>query len=331
MKKFLGIDIGGTKSAVCLAEYDGSNVTFLDKEKFLMAGLDVNEAIEKLIALSKKMLSNNGLASSDVSAVGINCGGPLDADKGIVLAPPNLIGWINIPIVEIFQRELGIKSFLQNDANAGALAEYMFGNGRGCKNVIFLTFGTGMGAGLVLDGRLYSGTNTMAGEVGHLRLDRNGPVGFGKMGSFEGFCSGGGIAQLAKTMALGRLQVGEEVSFCSSVSELDKITAESVAVAANQGDPLAKEIYAVCGRYLGYGLSLLIDILNPQVIILGSIFSRSKHLLWDEAKKVIDEETIPFSRSVCKVVESGLGEQIGDYEAVSIAIANDSNFYKAGV
>ncbi|HOB20214.1 MAG TPA: ROK family protein [Candidatus Atribacteria bacterium] len=317
----LGIDIGGTKCAVLLAAYDKGKVDFIDKITFpTRHETGVEAAIQRLISESREIMRRNGQDASSIAAAGINCGGPLDSKRGVILCPPNLIGWVNIPIVERIEKELGIRAFLQNDANAGAIAEHLFGAGRGYDNIIFLTFGTGMGAGLILDGRLYSGTSDMAGEVGHIRLDSYGPVGFGKAGSFEGFCSGGGIAQLARDKALEKLQVGETVSYCSTVEELGGLTAQRVAEAARAGDPTAREVFRICGTYLGKALSLFIDILNPQLIILGSIYGRCRDLLEEPMTEVINRETIPFSRQVCRVVASGLGEQINDYEAVAIAV-----------
>lgn len=185
--------------------------------------------------------------------------------------------------------------------------------------MIFLTFGTGCGAGLILDGRLYRGVSDMAGEIGHLRLAECGPVGFGKMGSFEGFCSGGGIHQLAKMMVSERLGIGENPALLQRAGSMEGLSAKLVAQAAKEGDPLAKEIFAVSGRYLGKGLSLLIDILNPQRIIIGSIFERSRELLWPAAEQVIRRECIPFSQKACEVLPAGLGDAIGDYAALSLA------------
>jgi glucokinase len=319
--KILGIDIGGTKCAVLLASCRDNHIMFIDKEVMPTSHEEGSEwMIQQLIAKSKAMLEKHQFRHSDIAAVGINCGGPLDSRKGIILCPPNLIGWVNIPIVERFEKALGIKAYLQNDANAGALAEYMFGAGRGYENIMFLTFGTGMGGGLILNGRLYSGTNDMAGEVGHIRLDSFGPVGFGKAGSFEGFCSGGGIAQLARAKVLEKFQVGEKVSFCKNPEELNCLTAHIVADAAKAGDALAREIFTICGTYLGKALSLFIDILNPQVIILGSIYGRCRELLEEPMMRVVNQETIPFSRKVCRIRESGLGDAINDYEPIAIAL-----------
>jgi len=312
----IGVDIGGTKSGVTLATYKDGEVNFLAKTEFPTKG-EPQVIIDRLLADINKLTSESTLT---FDVCGINCGGPLNSKDGIILCPPNLPGWINIPVVKIFQSELGIPTYLQNDANAGAIAEHLFGAGRGYNNIIFLTHGTGMGGGLILNGKLYSGTSDMAGEVGHLRLARFGPVGFGKAGSFEGFCSGGGIAKLAQTMALEKLQVGGRVSFCKDIDELTSITAKDVAEAAYKGDKLAREVFELSGEYLGVALSLLIDILNPERILLGSIYGRCKDLLYDSMMQVIEKETISFSREVCEIMPCGLGEAINDYEAVAIGI-----------
>ena len=311
---FCGIDIGGTKCAVSLGQMkDDGDFEILEKEKF--ATLSPYETLDKFAEILQRLLNGRKL-----NAIGISCGGPLDSKTGVIMSPPNLPGWDNIPAVDFFKERFGVPTIIQNDANACCYAEYKFGAGKGYNNVIFLTFGTGLGAGLILDGRLYSGTNDNAGECGHIRLSEDGPVGYGKAGSFEGFCSGGGIASLGRTMTLDKINKGEKVAFCPTLDDLDSINAKVIADYADAGDEFAKSIYAVSGRHLGMGLSVLIDILNPEVIIIGSIFSRSRNLLWEECKKVIDKEALPGAASVCKVVTSGLGEKIGDYAALSLAV-----------
>ena len=317
--KLLGIDIGGTKCGVTLAKYENKELHFLDKTAFPTEN-SPDYVLKKLVHETKKILHKHSLTEAHISALGINCGGPLDTKKGIILCPPNLPGWVTIPVVERFKTEFQIPCFLQNDANAGAIAEHIFGAGKGYDNIIFLTHGTGMGGGLILNGKLYSGTNDMAGEVGHIRLERFGPVGFGKAGSFEGFCSGGGIARLAQTMALEKLQTGEAVGFCKTLQDLPNITAKTVADAAKTGDLLAKEVFAISGTYLGHALALFIDILNPQRILLGSIYGHCQALLQETMMAAITKEAISFSRNVCEILPCGLGDAINDYEAVSIAL-----------
>jgi len=317
-QNLIGVDIGGTKCAVTYGINDGKNIEIVDKLKFDTTQVD--ETIANLLETTSAIMQKYDLDAGNTSAIGISCGGPLDSKKGVIMSPPNLPGWDNIPIVALFEKRFGVKTAVQNDANACALAEWKFGAGRGYDNVIFLTFGTGMGSGLILDGRLYAGTNDNAGEVGHVRLEKTGPVGFGKAGSFEGFCSGGGIAQMARTKVMEKFQMGEQVSFCSGMNEINNLTAKIVAEAAEAGDPLAKEIYSECAHYLGKALSILIDVLNPEVIVLGSIYCRAQSLIESTMQEVIDVETISHSRRVCKIVPAGLGESIGDYAALSVAL-----------
>jgi hypothetical protein len=188
--------------------------------------------------------------SDKIEGIGISCGGPLNSKTGTILSPPNLPGWDNIPIVKYLEEKTGLKAWLCNDANACALAEWKLGAGKGCSNMIFMTFGTGLGAGIILNGRLYTGTNDMAGELGHIRLSNFGPVGYGKMGSFEGFCSGGGITQLAKMMIMEELQLGNKPFLCRTFSDLETVTAEKVGLAAKDGDILAMEILKHVGIQL---------------------------------------------------------------------------------
>lgn len=323
MKYSIGIDIGGTKCAVLLGNpgYPGNIETFIvRKETFdtQKAG-GPYEIIRKIIDLIYLFFRETGITTTDITGIGISCGGPLDSRKGIIMSPPNLPGWDSIPIKDILEKEFGVPVNLENDANACAMAEWKFGAGKGCQNMVFLTFGTGLGAGLILDGKLYSGTNDNAGEVGHIRLEKFGPVGFGKAGSFEGFCSGGGIAQIARMKVLERVGQGAEQKLCKDIHDVDSLNARDLAIAANNGDELAVDIYKTCGEYLGYGLSIIIDILNPERIVIGSIFERSGNLLWPYALKVLEEECLSASLEVCKVVPAALGDYIGDYAALSLA------------
>lgn len=303
MKKLIfGLDIGGTKTAVILATPEGA---FLDRVQFATKETGgPYEVLEKACTLMEEMLVARDLTPADIAAAGISCGGPLDDRTGVIMSPPNLPGWDAIPVTDMITKRFGFPAYLQNDANACAVAEWKYGAGRDTRNMAFLTFGTGLGAGLILDGRLYSGTNGNAGEVGHLRLAPDGPVGFGKAGSFEGFCSGGGIAQLASKI-LGR----------------EGISAKDAAMLAREGDEQAMEVFRVCGKRLGEGLSILIDVLNPECIVIGSIYQRCEDLLRPWAMEVIAREALAQAAGVCRVVPAQLGDQIGDYAAIAIAAA----------
>ena len=325
----LGFDIGGTKSAVILGNIKKNDDLEITDKEVLPTNKPVYEMIELLFASAESMLQKHAVSKKNISGIGISCGGPLSSKKGIILSPPNLPGWDNIPIVELTKKRFGKNVLLQNDANACAIAEWKHGAGRGYNNLIFLTFGTGMGAGLILDGKLYSGTSDLAGEVGHLRLAEMGPVGFGKAGSFEGFCSGGGIAQLAQVKVRQKLQMGEKVSFCQSLNDLPNLTAKIVAEAAYDGDAVAIDIYKICAEYLGRGLSLLIDILNPEIIILGSIYGRATTLIEPYMKEMIEKEAIFESQKVCRIEPAGLSENIGDMAALTLAELSKSIQYDA--
>ena len=301
----IGIDIGGTKCAVVL----GDEKQIVKKIRFDTTSRD--ETIDNIINAVDSM--------GKADAIGISCGGPLDSKRGIIMSPPNLPEWDDVHIVDMLTERFGIPAYLCNDANACALAEWKYGAGRGTENMVFLTFGTGLGAGLILGGRLYEGTSGMAGEVGHVRLSQFGPVGYGKMGSFEGFCSGGGIAEIGRSIAIERLQSGKSVSYCRSISELDSINAKLIADYAIHGDADASEVYAISGRMLGQGISMIIDILNPEAIVIGSIFSRAEALLRDNMENVLKKETLSASLGVCRIVPAELGEAIGDFAALSVA------------
>lgn len=302
----MGIDIGGTKCAVTVGTHTGEVVA---KERIPTTDVETTlKAIQKSIGRFRD--------TYEIEACGISCGGPLDEREGLILSPPNLPGWDEIPIVGMVSYELDyIPVALRNDANACAMAEWRFGAGKGTENMVFLTFGTGLGAGIILGGRLISGTNGNAGEAGHLRLRKNGPVGYGKEGSFEGFCSGGGLAQLGRMAADEAKAQGTPVPW-----DAPKIDVATMAEAARQGDPFAKGVFELCGRRLGEGLAVLVDLLNPERIVIGSIFARCEDLLRAPMEETLRREALPEALKVCTVVPAALGEAIGDQAALAVAM-----------
>lgn len=312
----LGFDIGGTKSAIILAEEIDGQISFLDRVE-IKTSSDWRRVIDELIEEGIMMLHQFNVDHMNYK-IGISCGGPLDGKKGIIKSPPNLPGWDDVPIVDYIYKSLGVKPKLQNDADACALAEWKYGAGKGYKDIIFLTFGTGLGAGLILNGQLYTGASNMAGEVGHIRLEEDGPVGYGKSGSFEGFCSGGGIAQIAKAKAYVLEQQGLKASYIKGA--IEDITTKDVAEAAQCDYEDALDVFRISGKYFGRGLSILIDILNPELIIAGSVYVRAGKFINDAMYNEINREALEHSRNMVQIVPAQLGEQIGDYGAVVTAL-----------
>ena len=314
----LGIDIGGTKCAVILGKGQLPETTdgfIIDKTAFpTNVERGYKEVLKNILDEADKLLAKHSASSDELLGIGISCGGPLNSKTGTIHCPPNLPDWDNVEIVKLFEEHFGVKTHLQNDANACAVAEWKFGAGKGYNNIVFLTFGTGMGAGLILDGKLYSGTSDMAGEVGHIRLADNGPIGYGKAGSFEGFCSGGGIARLGEML----VSQAKENGIKTELENIDVLTAKNIADAAKTGDSVAKDVYRICAEKLGAGLSIIIDILNPEVIIIGSIYQRDKAMFESIINEVINKEALCHSSAVCKVVPAELGNSIGDFAALGL-------------
>jgi glucokinase len=316
-KLYLGIDIGGTTSAVVLADGGGG---FLERsESATGLGEEGREQTVQELKSAAVALANG----QEIEAIGISCGGPLDAGRGVILCPPNLSGWEDVPITRIFQDELRVPAYLENDANAGALAEWRFGAGRGLQNLVFLTFGTGLGAGLILDGRLYRGASGLAGEVGHVRLADDGPVGYHKRGSFEGFCSGPGLARLmAAELAAASQETGAPDTM-KRYKDPELLSGKDIVDWARDGDPLALRVVTTCGEYLGRGLAILIDTLNPELIVVGGMGVRLGDLLLGPARRVVKQEAIAGAAGVCSIVPAALGERIGDFAALCVALEHE--------
>ena len=231
---------------------------------------------------------------------------------GIVLSPPNLPDWREVPVTKLVTERTGAPSYLQNDADACALAEWKYGAGRGASNVIFLTFGTGLGAGLILDGKLYIGACGRAGEAGHVRLEKFGPVGYGKAGSFEGFCSGGGIAQYVSARVMEARQRGETLDF---PWECGVSGAKDLGQAAEAGSLAARRIWEEIGEYFGRGLAILCDILNPERIVAGGVYMRSGKWMQEGIRRTLEAEAL----CPVPVAPAQLGEKIGDVAALTVA------------
>jgi glucokinase len=317
-KAWIGVDIGGTKTAVVLCFEPPAIVDRIVFATLPEHGPDrgmtlIRQSIQKLV-------QTHNLRSGQIEAIGISCGGPLDRRSGVIQSPPNLSTWNDIPIVDLLKEEFKVECRLENDANAGALAEHRFGAGQGVQNMVFLTMGTGLGAGIILDGRLIHGASDMAGEIGHVRLTGSGPVGYNKAGSAEGWVSGGGMAQAASERVLTAMEKGEVTSLVAQMATNRILTAKDVADAARQGDQLAGEIVRETGTRLGEALAILVDLLNPELIVIGGIAMRIGESILEPARAAMKRESLPAAANACRIVPAALGERIGDIAAVCAAI-----------
>ncbi len=301
----LGIDIGGTKTVVLLGSVQAE---IFERLQFsTVFGQPFHEYFSELVINIEKIINEN---KYNVIAISVSIGGPLDALDGIIKSPPNLPSWKNIPLKKMLSEKFNLPVYIEHDGNAGALAEYFFGAGRNFHNIVFLTLGTGFGAGIILDGKLYRGTSYTAGEIGHIRISDNGPFAYGKHGSLESFCSGAGIAKLAVKM------------FPQLWS--DGITTKQLTVLAREENPQAIEVLNTSGNYLGRAFAIIADLLNPERIILGGLGFRIGGLLLQPALKVFKKEALEESFNSCEIVPAELNEKIGDVACLCAAIDQDN-------
>jgi glucokinase len=296
----IGLDIGGTKTAVVAGDRHGG---VMHREQFATdPGRGFDDLFLRMRESMGHVISHMGTPPLSVS---VSVGGPLDVLRGIIKSPPNLPGWTDIPLKELLSRQYHVPVFVEHDGNAGALAEWYFGAGKGFRNVVFITMGTGFGAGLILDGRLYRGTSDVAGEIGHLRVAEDGPDCYGKSGSLEGYGSGTGIARLARMMYPSLWG--------------DQTTVIDLSEARRKGSREAASVFSRAATGLGRGLAIIADTLNPERIILGGIGMRLGDVLVEPAKRVYEAEALPEARRVCEIVPALLGESIGDIAALCAA------------
>jgi glucokinase len=292
----LGVDIGGTKTAVVVSAAPPEVLGRVEIPTEPERG--PQHAIDSIVEAGRSLL-----AGAVPSAVGVSCGSPLDRVRGIIQAPPNLTTWVDVPICRLLAEAFHAPCRLENDANAGAVAEHRYGAGVGADHMIFLTLGTGLGAGIIAAGRLYLGANGDAGEIGHVRLSARGPVGYHKAGSIEGWSSGGGIAQLARQAGVPGM-----------------VTARDVGIAAKAGDAVALGILRKSGERLGQTLAMLVDVFNPQRIVLGGLAWRMGEPFLGPMRRVLKREALPQTFRACEVVPASLGEKIGDIAALCVAV-----------
>jgi glucokinase len=306
----IGLDIGGTKLA-CVEGTDTGCILHRDEIPTL-----ADEPFERRFPVLESLIRCRWRAARDagrsVTALSVSVGGPLRIREGVLLEPPHLPGWHHVRLKERLAAAFApLPVFVEHDGNAGAMAEHRFGVGRGrpdLQHLIFLTCGTGIGAGFIVNGRVLHGATDTAGEVGHWRLAEDGPVGFGKRGSWEAFSSGRGLVLLAERLFPARWPAGTPI----------RVLVDAVLA----GDPQALTVATEAGRRLGQGLALLIDALNPQVIVLGSLAAVLGERLLAPARQVVAAEALPQAAAACEILPSVLGPGIGDVASLMAALAH---------
>jgi len=307
-RHIIGFDIGGTKSTVLLGNTDGVIIDRISAPTELADG--PLATVGRMITDARTLVKRNNLQLEEVEGVGIVCGGPLDPKTGVVLSPPNLPGWDEVPVVDIVKAELSLPAGLENDADSCALAEYFFGAGKGKNNVVSFTWGTGIGSGMVLNGKLYSGTNGSAGEIGHITYRENGRLcGCGKRGCIEAHGSGSSMVRVMQE----RLERGEH----SSLSAADKVDGKGICDAARAGDQLANDVLKDAARAMGRAVAVAAQILNPEVITLGTMAYKAPDLLMPIVHQVVEEEVWLGNRSNLTVIPSPLEDSIQDLSAIA--------------
>jgi glucokinase len=294
----LGLDIGGTKLAAGVVAPDGAVRGFVSAPTHAERGPD--DGLARLFELGRSALAQSGLARNGIDGVGIGCGGPLDSTGGVLIAPLHLTGWKNVSVAERASEAFGRPAVLDNDATAAAAAEHRFGAGRGTRNMVYLTISTGVGGGVVIDGRLHRGPSGNGGELGHVTVDWHGRQcrGCGRRGCLEAYASGTSIAERAR-------EAGMDVS-----------GAAEVAAAAAAGDPVAARVWDETCEALACGIASIANLFEPEVVVLGGGVVRTGEQLLGPVRRAVREQAI------CRLVAieaAALGDAVGVAGAAAIA------------
>lgn len=315
MRKIVcGVDLGGTKINTGLIDNEGKILKNIRVPTLAEEG---PEAVIKRIENSiYGVLDEAGLRVSDISGIGIGSPGPLDAERGVVICPPNLPGWDNIPLVKILSEKFDVLIKLNNDANAAALGEHLFGAGRGIDNFVYVTVSTGIGGGAIIDGKLYNGENSNAAEIGHHTIDFRGPkCNCGNYGCFEAYASGTALSRFAREA----IEAGRK-SIIENMANKGAVKAEHVFEAAKMDDALAKELIENEAFYLGIGIANIMAFYNPKRIAIGGGVSSQWEMLYDGMMKTIYERALKPNAEICEVVKAELGENVGLLGAAALVL-----------
>lgn len=317
-KHAIGIDIGGTKISMVLGNSHGKILAShtLPTQKGKLAKASVSDMIRHLDYLLRE---ESTLKWSQIAGIGIGIPGPVDSKKGIVPKSPHMTGWTGIPLKRILEQHCKRPVFMTNDANAAALGEKVFGKGRQEKHFAYLTISTGIGGGLVANGELIEGQSFMGGEVGHMKIMANGrQCPCGKLGCLEAYASGTAIAKVAREA----IQSGRKSKIPSFVPNGKGISAKEVGLAAKKGDALALEIFREAGFYLGIGISNLLHLINPGMIVLGGgVWKSSPPIFWRSMIQSTKKASWPPAYQAVKILPSILKERIGDFGTLAVVFS----------
>jgi glucokinase len=313
---YLGIDLGGTKIITAVVDGEGRIIARDYQETEAQGGPAA--VVGQITEAATNVIAESGVNSAGITGVGVAAPGPIDAESGVVTAPPNLPGWKDVPLKQLIQDQLGLPTALENDANAAALAEHRFGAGQGTKHMIYVTASTGIGGGFILDGELYAGATGAAGEIGHMTIIPHGPLcGCGNQGCLEALASGRAIAREARE----RVRQGAPGLIADLADgDLERISAKLVAEAADQGDTEAANILDEAMTYLGIGMANLVNLFNPELIVIGGGLTKMGERLFGPVRSIIDQRAFPASAQAVRVAPAELGDDAGVLGAAAVAM-----------
>lgn len=306
MKKFrIGVDVGGTNIKLALVDNQG-NISFSETIP-TRAEMGYEYTVNSIIEAIRTLIDKSKTSSGSVEGIGFGFPGQIDYTNGIIRHTTNIPGWDNIPLSKLIEKEFSIPTHVDNDVRCATLGEFHYGAGQGCQNLVCITVGTGIGGGIILNGKIVRGASNSAGEIGHIKLNMNdGPLcGCGDRGCFEAFVSGPSIVSMAQDYIKG----GKSTKYRELANP--DITPYIVAQAANQGDAVAKRIFTTMGEYLGIGLASVVNLLNPEKIIIGGGIAQAGDILFNPIRETINKRALVISAEAVQIVPAQLGNSAG--------------------
>lgn len=311
----LGVDLGGTKILTAVVDPTGKMVS--RDHSVTPASRGPEAVVQAILDSADRALSQAGIRSTDLYTIGVGAPGLSDPGTGVLFTSPNLPGWEDVPLGDIVEKKFEKRVFLINDANAAAVGEFFFGAGRMARNFIYVTISTGIGGGVMIDGRIYTGSTGTAGEIGHMTIDPKGPpCNCGNIGCWEQLGSGTALAREARRNILA----GARTSILNHAGgDVERVNAEIIHRAAQNGDSLAMELIAQTGMYIGIGLANLINLFNPELIVIGGGLSNIGEMLLEPAYREAEHRSFKQSFRAVRFLQAELGRNSGVLGAAAYA------------